>query len=62
MKQYLFEYLNDHLKAPRERYNALLENPERIEVVLREGARKARAHSQPFLEEVRRRVGVAPLG
>jgi tryptophanyl-tRNA synthetase len=62
MKQYLFEYLNDHLKAPRERYGALLESPERIEAVLREGARRARKFSQPFLEKVRRRVGVAPLG
>ena len=62
MKNYLFEYLNDHLQAPRERYAALLEHPERIEAVLREGARKAREFSQPFLGEVRRRVGVAPLG
>ena len=62
MKQVLFEYLNAHLKDARERYAALLENPERIEAVLREGARKARDYSRPFLEEIRRRVGVAPLG
>jgi tryptophanyl-tRNA synthetase len=62
MKQFLYEYLNNHLKAPRERYVALLEHPQRIEAVLKEGARKARAFSKPFLEEIRRRVGVAPLG
>lgn len=62
MKQILFEYLNNHLKAPRERYLALLEHPQRIEAVLQEGARKARAYSQPFLDRIRRSVGVARLG
>ena len=62
MKQLLFEYLNDHLKAARERYATLLEHPERIEAELQKGARKAREVSQPFLDQIRRRVGVAPLG
>jgi tryptophanyl-tRNA synthetase len=62
MKQYLFEYLNDHLKGPRTRYLELLEHPEQIEGVLREGARKAREYSKPFLAQIRHAVGIAPLG
>ena len=62
MKQYLFEYLNNHLKGPRERYTALLDHPEQIEGVLQEGARKAREYSRPFLAQIRRAVGITPLG
>ncbi len=62
MKQVLFEYLNAHLKAPRERYEALLETPDHIEKVLREGAAKAREYSVPFLQKIRRAVGIQALG
>ncbi len=62
MKQALFEYLNAHLKAPRERYEALLESPDHIEKVLREGAAKAREYSLPFLHKVRQAVGIQALG
>ena len=62
MKQYLFEYLNDHLKGPRARYLELLDHPEQIESVLQEGARKARAYSKPFLAQIRHTVGIATLG
>ena len=61
MKQYLFEYLNNHLKGPRARYLELLDHPEQIESVLQEGARKARAYSRPFLAQIRRTVGIAAL-
>ena len=61
MKQYLFEYLNDHLRKPRERYAELLEHPDHIEKILQEGARKARGYSQPFLSQIRRTIGIAPL-
>jgi tryptophanyl-tRNA synthetase len=62
MKQYLFEYLNDHLRKPRERYAELLEHPDHIEKILQEGARKARDYSQPFLSQIRRTIGIASLG
>ena len=62
MKQYLFEYLNQLLKEPRKRYEDLLRNPTHIEQTLREGARKARAYSIPFLQQIRKAVGVATLG
>ena len=61
MKQFLFEYLNDHLKGARERYDELLQSPEKIESVLCAGAEKARAYSVPFMKEIRTSVGIRGL-
>ncbi|WP_299733423.1 tryptophan--tRNA ligase [uncultured Endozoicomonas sp.] len=61
LKNELFEFLNDHLKAPREHYNALIEDPAFIEKELLKGAEKARAEAAPFLIEVRHAVGLRPL-
>ncbi|MGZ8245111.1 MAG: tryptophan--tRNA ligase, partial [Methylomagnum sp.] len=62
MKGVLFEYLNEHLKAARERYDALLESPDKIEDALQEGAAKAREFSAPFMKKIRGSVGIRPLG
>lgn len=62
MKQFLFEYLNDHLAAPREKYLALMDDPGHIEAVLQKGAEKARNLSTPFLQEIREAVGIRNLG
>lgn len=62
MKQYLFEYLNQILMEPRKRYEALLDNPAYIEQTLREGAQKARSYSIPFLQQIRRAIGVTAVG
>jgi tryptophanyl-tRNA synthetase len=62
MKNILFEYLNDHLMAARERYEALLQAPDKIEETLQEGARKARGYSVPFLQKIRASVGIRGLG
>lgn len=62
MKNFLFEYLNDHLTAARERYEALLQSPDKIEETLREGAEKARQYSSPFMKKIRASVGIRPLG
>ncbi|CAI8801020.1 tryptophan--tRNA ligase [Methylocaldum szegediense] len=61
MKNILFEYLNDHLKAARERYEALLQAPDKIEETLQEGARKARSYSAPMIRKVRHSVGIRSL-
>ena len=45
LKNELFEYLNEQLSAPRERYNELLQDPAFIESELRKGAEKARRRS-----------------
>ena len=62
MKQFLFDYLNDHLAEPRRRYEALLADPGHVEGLLVQGAEKARAHSRPMLQAVRRAVGIRPVG
>ena len=60
-KKQLFELVNDELKEPRQRYNELLENPAHIEEILQKGAQKAREYSVPFLQKLRRAIGIRPL-
>nr|HQC72343.1 tryptophan--tRNA ligase [Candidatus Competibacteraceae bacterium] len=62
MKQILFEHLNSRLSEPRQRYHELLQTPDHIERILKQGAQRAREHSAPFLAELRRAVGIRPLG
>jgi tryptophanyl-tRNA synthetase len=60
-KRQLFELLNTQLMGPRERYEALLADPGRIEQLLREGAVRARQFSVPLMSSVRAAVGLRPL-
>lgn len=62
MKGVLFEYLNDHLKDARERYKGFMDAPETIEAILLEGAEKARSFSAPLMRDIRKSVGIRPLG
>ena len=61
MKSVLFEYINDHIAPARERYEALLQAPEHIEEQLQEGAKKARAVSVPFMQQLRDAVGISRI-
>ncbi|WP_035238816.1 tryptophan--tRNA ligase [Desulfobacter vibrioformis] len=61
MKQELFEYINDILKEPRQRYQELMANPKEIEDILKKGAVRAREYSVPFLDKVRKSVGIQSL-
>ena len=62
MKQTLFEYIDSELAPARAEYERLMAAPEFVEATLKRGAEKARETSRPFLAEIRRRVGVRPLG
>jgi len=62
MKQLLFEYINDHLGAARAEYDRLIADPAHVESVLVAGAERARALSAPFMADIRRAVGIRPLG
>jgi tryptophanyl-tRNA synthetase len=62
VKQILFEYLNDLLCEPRERYEDLIGNPAFIEAELQKGAAKAREFSVPLLREVREAAGISRIG
>ncbi len=61
MKQELFEYIDEILKDPREKYNELMKNPGDIEHILEQGAIKARQFSVPFLEKIRKTIGITSL-
>jgi len=61
VKQQLFELVNGELAAPRERYEALINDPARIERELDHGAERARAIATPFIRELRDAVGIRPL-
>ena len=49
-----------HLQLIRERRTQLKGHPERVEAILREGARKARAVAQQTIAAVRKRIGLWP--
>ncbi|MBR2512532.1 MAG: tryptophan--tRNA ligase [Halomonas sp.] len=57
-KNHVFEYLNAHLSAPRERYNALMEDPAHIEAVLQKGAERAREEAAVTMDRLRSAVGL----
>ncbi|CAG7856577.1 tryptophanyl-tRNA synthetase [biofilm metagenome] len=61
MKRILFEHINEQIAPARERYDELMQKPDHIEEQLQEGARKARAISTPFLNELRQAVGISRI-
>ena len=56
-KQLLFEYLDAHLAAPREKFNYYLNHKEEVNQILAQGAEKARARAMPFLAKIKKRTG-----
>ncbi len=60
-KQQTFELINQELVQGRERYEALMAEPARIEQTLQEGAVKARAWATPFLARIREAAGIRKL-
>ena len=57
-KNRLFELLNEQLREPRERYEALMQDPGHIESILLKGAERARAEAAPFMDRMRQAVGL----
>jgi tryptophanyl-tRNA synthetase len=62
LKQDLSDYLAEHLRAARADYERLMAAPDHVESLLRRGAERARALATPFLDEIRRAVGIRSLG
>ncbi len=60
-KQELFELINAELSAPRDKYNELMAQPEKIEQELKVGAQKAREFANPFLQELKKAVGIRSI-
>ena len=60
-KQLLFERIDQEVAPMRERYHALINNPDQIEAILQTGAQKARQVAGPFMGELRQAVGLRRL-
>ncbi|BFO56980.1 tryptophan--tRNA ligase [Acidovorax sacchari] len=60
-KQVLFERVDGVVAPMRERYDALIADPGRIEDILLAGAGKARAEAGPLLRDLRHAVGLRSL-
>jgi tryptophanyl-tRNA synthetase len=60
-KQRLLKQIEREIAPLRERYEALIADPAKIEAILQEGARKARALATPLLAELRQAVGLRPM-
>ena len=58
MKKELFVLLEATFSGQRDRYNALMENPDELDKILEKGAEKARDIAVPILAKVRKAVGV----
>jgi tryptophanyl-tRNA synthetase len=61
LKQELFEYLNEHLSSARDDFNRLMDAPDHVESVLRDGAARAREIAVPFMAQIRNAVGIRSL-
>ncbi|MEM0953975.1 MAG: tryptophan--tRNA ligase [Pseudomonadota bacterium] len=60
-KKALFALINAEIGPARERYHALMDDPDHIEARLRAGAEKARAVAAPLMQAVREAVGIGPV-
>ena len=60
-KQLVFERIDQELAPKRAAYEALINNPGRIEAIFQAGAIKARAIATPFMAELRHAVGLRDL-
>ncbi len=61
VKQRLFQRIESELAPLRERYDALMAKPARIEELLQAGATRARARAAPFVAALRWAAGIRPL-
>jgi tryptophanyl-tRNA synthetase len=61
MKQQLFEYLNEHIGPAREEYERLIADPAIVEAELQKGAARAREVAAPFMDQIRKAIGIRRL-
>ena len=57
-KKQLFELVNEEVRDARDQYNELMEDPSSVEQALKEGAEKARSRATPFMDKLRKAVGI----
>ena len=61
VKDFLFEVINKEIKEPRARYEEWMAQPEKIEKVLEYGAERARNIAIPFMQNIRKKVGIGAV-
>ncbi len=54
----LYRVMNSFIEEPRNRYNELMSNPEKIDHILLKGAERARAKILPFMREIKEKIGM----
>ena len=59
VKQELHLLLEEQLAKKRKTYESLLQNPHKIDDPLKEGAEKARKIARPFMQKIRKAIGIA---
>jgi tryptophanyl-tRNA synthetase len=59
LKEALIEDLDAFIAPMRERYEALIQQPDQIDTVLADGGKRAREHAGQKMEQVRKVIGVA---
>ena len=57
-KNKLFILINQEVAEARDRYNTLLEHPDDVAAELDKGAKRARARAQPFIAEIKQKIGI----
>jgi len=60
-KRIVFERIDQEIAPLRAAYQALMDDPAKIEATLQAGAVKARAIATPFMQQLRHAVGLRPL-
>ncbi|MDI1245217.1 MAG: tryptophan--tRNA ligase [Rhodoferax sp.] len=60
-KHLVFERIDQEIAPMRAAYQALIDNPAKIEAILQTGAAKARTIATPFMGQLRHAVGLRPL-
>ncbi len=60
-KTKLFERIDQDIAPMRDKYQTLMNKPEKIEAILQAGAEKARAKATPLIRELRHAVGLRKL-
>ena len=60
VKLLLYHLLEDILSEKRHKYRILMENPQKVEGILKQGAKKARKRAKPFLQKIKKSIGICP--
>ena len=58
VKEMLYVLLEEELSEKRKVYESLIKNPETINTILKEGAKKAREKAQPFMIKIKKAIGI----